>query len=186
MATSATVNFVIRDGMRNDIPDCLELDHSYETDTVWQMKISNEDGWRIDFRPERLPRVVDAVCEVNEERIRAALLPEHCFLVATTREADPEIIGYLTMHADRINRIGWIEDVVVSRLYRRHKIATRLSRVAVGWAKEHGLSSVMIETQTKNYPGIRFCEAAGFAFCGFNDRYFPNRDIAVFFSQSVR
>ncbi len=183
---SSTVNFVIRDGVRGDISHCLELDHSYQTDTVWQMKISDEDGWRIDFRAERLPRVIDAICEVNEARIRAALLPEHCFLVATTREDQPEVIGYLTMRSDRVNHIGWIQDVVVAREYRRHKIGTRLTRVAARWAKEHEFATLMIETQTKNYPGIRFCEAAGFSFCGFNDRYLPNRDIAVFFSQSVR
>lgn len=183
---SENVNFVIRDGIRSDIPDCLELDHSYETSMVWQMKISDEDGWRIDFRPERLPRVVDAIAEANEERLRTALLPEHCFLVATTREDDPEIIAYLTMHTDRINGIGLVRDIVVSRSYRRHYIATRLSRVAARWAKEHDLNTLMIETQTKNYPSIRFAEAAGFVFCGFNDRYFPNRDIAIFFSQPVR
>src|SRR5215207_7915937 len=112
---SENVNFVIRDGIRSDIPDCLELDHSYETSVVWQMKISDEDGWRVDFRPERLPRVVDALADASEERLRAALLPEHCFLVATTREADPEIIAYLTMRSDRINGLGLVQDIVVSR-----------------------------------------------------------------------
>ncbi len=29
---SATVNFVIRDGLARDIPDCLLLDHTYETE----------------------------------------------------------------------------------------------------------------------------------------------------------
>jgi hypothetical protein len=43
-----------------------------------------------------------------------------------------------------------------------------------------------IEIQTKNYPGIIFCQQRGFAFCGFNDRLFPNQDIAVFFSQALR
>jgi ribosomal protein S18 acetylase RimI-like enzyme len=74
----------------------------------------------------------------------------------------------------------------VSRPYRRRQIALRLTKAAATWAREHDLSRLMIETQTKNFPGIRFCEAAGFTFCGFNDRYFPNRDIAVFFCQSVR
>ncbi|MEP7290317.1 MAG: GNAT family N-acetyltransferase [Chloroflexota bacterium] len=183
---SATVNFVIRDGMRSDIPDCVALDHNYETDTVWQMKISDEDGWRIDFRAERLPRVVDVTFDANEERLRAALLPEHCFLVATTREHEPETIAYLTMRSDRLHRIGWVQDVIVSRPYRRHQVGTRLTRVAARWAKEHDFITLMIETQTKNYPGIRFCEAAGFTFCGFNDHYLPNRDITVFFSQPVR
>ncbi len=183
---SATVNFVIRDGLARDIPDCLQLDHSYETEYVWQMQINGEDGWRIDFKTERLPRALDVFYEPNEERLRAGLTPDQCFLVATTHEADPEIIGYLSMRADRQYGIGLVQDMVVSRPYRRHQIATRLTKIAGRWAHERQLLSLMIETQTKNYPSIRFCEAVGFAFCGFNDRYFPNRDIAVFFSQSIR
>jgi hypothetical protein len=45
---------------------------------------------------------------------------------------------------------------------------------------------VTLETQTKNYPGILFSQANGMVFCGFNDRYFSNGDIAVFFSQTLR
>ena len=183
---SSTVNFVIRDGMASDIPECLLLDHSYETDFVWQMQISSEEGWRIDFKIERLPRALQVTYPSNEERLRAGIAPEQCLLVATTRDEEPELIGYLSMRSDPFYRIGLVQDVVVSHAYRRRQIATRLTKVAALWAREHNLTSLMIETQTKNFPAIRFCEAAGFSFCGFNDRYFPNRDIAVFFSQSVR
>lgn len=183
---SATVSFIIRDGSARDIPDCLLLDHNYETDFVWQMQISSETGWRIDFKTERLPRELEVTYPASEDRLRAAAHVGQCFLIATTRDDEPEIIGYLTMHSDRIYRIGLVQDIVVSRPFRRRQIATRLAKAAAMWAREHDLTTLMIETQTKNYPGIRFCEAAGFAFCGFNDHYFPNRDIAVFFSQSVR
>jgi ribosomal protein S18 acetylase RimI-like enzyme len=183
---SETVSFVIRDGLESDIPACLGLDHSYETDFVWQMQRQQEDGWRIDFKRERLPRTLEVTYLASEERLRAALPAEHCFLIATTRDDDPEVIGYLAMRSNPLYRIGAVHDIVVSHPYRRQKIATRMVRIAARWAKERQLTTLMIETQTKNYPSIRFCEAAGFAFCGFNDRYFLNRDIAVFFSQSVR
>ncbi len=183
---SETVNFVIRDGIARDIPGCLQLDNSYETEYVWQMQVNNEDGRRIDFKAERLPRALDVAAMVDENRLRASLTPDQCFLVATTRDADPEIIGYLVMRSDPLYRIGLIQELVVSRPYRRKQIAARLVKVAARWARERDLTSLMIETQTKNYPGILFCEAVGFVFCGYNDRYFPNRDIAVFFSQSVR
>jgi ribosomal protein S18 acetylase RimI-like enzyme len=183
---SSTVNFVIRDGLSGDIPDCLQLDHGYETDYVWQMQVNHDEGWRIDFKIERLPRALQATYPSSEERLRAGLAPEQCFLVATTRDEEPEVIGYLSMRGDQAYKIGHVQDIVISRTYRRHQIATRLTKVAGLWAREHHLTSLMIETQTKNYPAIRFCEGAGFNFCGFNDRYFPNRDIAVFFSQSVR
>jgi len=183
---STTVNFVIRDGLERDLSACIALDHTYETDRVWQMQVSSDGGWRIDFKPERLPRTLEADATPADDHLRAFLPREHCFLVATTREEEPEIIGYLTMHVNQLYRIGLVQNVLVSRPYRRKGIAARMVKIATAWAKEHGLTSLMIETQTKNYPGIAFCEAAGFAFCGFNDRYFPNRDIAVFFSQSVR
>jgi ribosomal-protein-alanine N-acetyltransferase len=184
---SATVNFVIRDGLASDIPDCLLLDHGYETEQVWQMQINNEDGHRrIDFRTERLPRALQATYPSSEERLYAGLLPDQCYLVATTRDEEPEIIGYLKMHANRLHRIGEVQDVVVERHYRRKGIAGRMVKIAAMWAREHQLHHLQIEVQTKNYPGIRFSEATGFSFCGFNDRYFPNRDIAVFFTQSLR
>jgi GNAT superfamily N-acetyltransferase len=183
---SSTVNFVIRDGLAGDISDCLMLDHSYETDFVWQMQISSEEGWSIDFKTERLPRALQVIYPSSEERLRAGLASDQCFLVATTRDELPEVIGYLSMRSNRAYQIGQVQDIVVSHSYRRHQIGTRLTKVAALWAREHNLTSLMIETQTKNFPAIRFCEGTGFTFCGFNDHYFPNRDIAVFFSQSVR
>ncbi|MFN8448541.1 MAG: GNAT family N-acetyltransferase [Anaerolineae bacterium] len=183
---SETLSVIIRDGLARDIPNCLLLDHSYETEYVWQMQIASDDGWRIDFKTERLPRTLEIDYPASEDRLRAAAHVAQCFLVATTRDDEPEIIGYLTMRGDHLYGIGFVHDIVVSRPYRRHQIALRLTKAATMWAREHELSRITVETQTKNYPGIRFCEAAGFAFCGFNDRYFPNRDIAVFFSQSVR
>ncbi len=183
---SATVNFVIRDGLAGDIAECLLLDHTYETDTVWQMQVNDEGGLNISFKDQRLPRELVTEYSSSEARLRGALVPDQCFLVATTRDSDPERIGYLAMRSDPHYGYGLVQDVVVSRPYRRHRIATRMLKIAAQWAKEQHLSSLMIETQTKNYPGIRFCEASGFAFCGFNDRYFANRDIAVFFSQPIR
>lgn len=182
---SETVSFVIRDGHAEDIADCLDLDHTYETDYVWQVQMNNEDGWRIDFKTERLPRALTVTYPASEARMRAGLAPDQCFLVATTRD-NPEVIGYLVMRADPLYRFGQVQDVVIAPHFRRQKIGSRLTKIAAQWAREQHLTSLMIETQTKNLPGIRFCEAAGFNFCGFNDRYFLNRDIAVFFSQSLR
>jgi hypothetical protein len=39
--------------------------------------------------------------------------------------------------------------------------------------------------QTKNYPAIQFARAQGFVFCGFNDHYYMNQDIALFFGRGV-
>jgi GNAT superfamily N-acetyltransferase len=79
-----------------------------------------------------------------------------------------------------------LQDLLVSQAYRRRKIGSRLLNVARNWARQHQLIRLTAELQTMNYPGILFCQRAGLSFCGFNDHYFPNQDIAVFFSESLR
>ena len=183
---STTFSFVIRDGLESDIEACLALDRVYETDHVWQMSVFEEPGnWQISFKREGLPRTVEAEYPVDERRLRAALPDEHCFLVAADRETG-EVVGCLTMRSQPPHRIAQVQDLVVSRPYRGHGIGSRLLRVARGWAREQALTEMTVELQTKNYPGIAFCQSVGFAFCGFNDHYFLNRDIAVFFSQTLR
>ena len=182
---SNLLSFLIRDGLESDIPACLQLDHHYETDLVWQMTFDEKPGhWQIGFLDQHLPRTLEAEYIPSESRLRLSLPTEQCFLVAVTRETN-EPLGYLAMRNDPIHRIGRIHDLVVSVPYRHQRIATRLLTIARQWAKEHHINTLMIETATQNYPGIVFAQQSGFRFCGFNDNYFPNQDIAVFFSQSL-
>jgi GNAT superfamily N-acetyltransferase len=85
-----------------------------------------------------------------------------------------------------LKKLGLIHDLLVTRAARRKQIGLRLIGAARTWAKEHNLYRLMLETQTKNIPSVEFCQAAGFVFSGFNDRYFPNQDVALFFSLSLR
>lgn len=181
-----TSGFLIRDGLESDIAACLELDHQYETDFVWQMSVSEDQGrWQVYFSPQRLPRTLETTYAADESRLRLALPSEHAFLVAVTKDG-AETLGYLTLRQDAAHGIGWVQDIVISRPYRRRRIGTRLLSVARQWAKERQLQHLTVETTTQNYPAILFCQQAGLQFCGYNDRYFPNHDIATFFSQSLR
>lgn len=177
---------LIRDGLQPDIAACVALDHKFETDYVWQMTVHQDvRHWQITFRTERLPRTLELAHPADGDRLKLALPDDQCFLVAVRRETD-EIVGYLTMRSDIVRKIALVQDIVVARPLRRQQIGTRLVSVAHQWAKEHKLTQFTIETHTKNYPGIQFCQDLGFAFCGFNDRYLPDQDIAVFFSQPIR
>lgn len=182
---STPIPFLIRDGLETDLPGALALDHTYETDAVWQMSIRQDEGWLISFRRERLPRLLEVTYDADEARLKSVLPGNQCFLVATRRD-DSTLLGYLTMRRDYLNQIGVITDVVVSRPFRRSGIGSRLVNVAGVWAKEHDLTRLILETQTKNYPAILFCQQIGFTFCGYNDQQFRNRDIAVYFSHSLR
>ena len=182
---TTSLSFLIRDGLESDIPACLLLDHHYETDLVWQMTVDEKPGhWQIGFINQHLPRTLETEYIASETRLRAALPTDQCFLVAMTRETN-DSLGYLAMRNDPVHEIARIHDLVVSLPYRRQRIGTRLLTIARQWAKEHKLNSLMIEAATQNFPGIVFAQQSGFKFCGYNDHYFPNQDIAVFFSQSL-
>lgn len=188
MNPSSTTSFIFRDGLESDIPACLKLDHSFETDHVWQMTLHHDDvrQYDIQFRIERLPRMIEIEQFGSEDRLHAATQPDQCFLVAVDRDIRTDVLGYLTMRHDPEFRIGWIRDLHVGREYRRRTIGSRLLKIARAWAKERGVTRLMIEIGTKNIPALRFCEDMGFTFCGFNDKYYLNQDIAVFFSQTLR
>jgi GNAT superfamily N-acetyltransferase len=186
---SVQQQFIIRDGTAGDIAACIALDHTGETDVVLQMQMMQPEPnrWQIRLQEERLPRKIDLVIEPNEARLRAALPEDRCFLVAAHRSTETaEVLGYLVMRPETADGAAMITDLVVSRPFRRAGIGSRLLNVARRWARESGIHRLMIPTPTKNYPGVRFCQESGLVFCGFNDRYYPNQDIAVFFSQTVR
>ncbi len=183
---STKLSFHIRDGEESDIPACLELDHTYETQFVWQMRIENDtDHQNIAFTREHLPRILETTYPANERRIRAANDPQHGFLIAANRDHG-EIFGYMTVHSDAVYHIAYVQDIVISKPYRHNHIGTRLLNIAGQWARERHLSVLTLETQTRNYPAIKFCQQSGLTFSGFSDHHFPNQDIAVFFSQTLR
>lgn len=183
---STTLSFLIRDGISSDIPACLALDHSYETEYVWQMRFQEDvDQRQVIFTTERLPRILETSWPAAENRLQLALPAEHCFLVVESRDQH-EILGYLTMHNDPVFRSARLQDLVVSRPFRQNRIATRMLTVARQWARHRELVYLTAEIQTQNYPAILFCQHVGLTFCGFNDHYFPNRDIAIFFTEALR
>ena len=183
---------IIRPAKLEDLTACLALDHSYRTERVWQMEVQEEsDLLAVTFRTMRLPRPV----YVQYPRDREALLTDwhhrDCFLVATVanhtpQDKAPQIIGYLTMAAQDWHKTGWVADLVVTSERRRQGLATRLLRAGKEWARKAGMRRLIVETQTKNYPAIRFLERQGFSFCGYNDRYYANQDIVLFFALNLR
>lgn len=183
---SSFSGFLIRDGLESDISACLQLDHSYESDYVWQMTTEEGKGrWQISFNVQRLPRTLETSYQANAHHLRLSIPHDQCFLVAVAKGTH-EYLGYLTLRHDPVHQIALVQDVVISLPYRRQRIGTRLLNAARQWAREQQALQLTIELQTKNFPGITFTQHAGFRFSGYNDQYFPSQDIALFFSQSLR
>jgi GNAT superfamily N-acetyltransferase len=175
----------IRPAMAADIPALAALDHDYVSDHVWQMDIDQpEEGQvAISFRAVQLPRSV----HVTYPRDPAALVKEwkeRSGVLAAVFQT--ELVGYISLVQNMAPATSWVTDLVVMRRMRRQGIGSALVLAAREWARQQGSYRLVLEMQPKNYPAICLAAKLCFDLCGYNDRYYTNHDIALFFGKSVR
>jgi ribosomal protein S18 acetylase RimI-like enzyme len=175
----------IRPAEVNDLPYLVKIQHYYMSHYVWQMDRLAEDGQIVvNFRQTRLPRPVRVeyaglhplLDEENWSRYQAVL-------IATVGQIP---VGYVGISYPFVPRTLWITDCAVREDARRKGIGSALILAAQEWGAEHQFRKVMLEMQSKNHPAIQMARKLGYEFCGYNDNYFPNQDIALFFSRSLR
>ena len=167
-----------------DINFCCQMNMSYTTDYVWQMR-TRGDGRALDvhFDTVRLPRPMRVEYPRSSDELIENWQQEGCFLIA--RNVKDEIVGFLDAQPQPWQNILWISNLVVDQHYRRQGFGTMLLEAANRWALEQNLNRLMLEVQTKNHPAISFAQKHAFQFCGYNERYYPNGDIALFFSRAA-
>lgn len=168
---------------RADLKSCIAVDHSYTTTHAWQFG-EREEGGTLSFalRPVRLPRRAHIAYPKPLGHLMADWEASPCFLVA--REGGV-IWGYIDLRPQGWQRAGWIEHLVVAPQRRRQGIGSALLTRAAQWAVAHHLHQLMADVPTNNHAAISFLQAHHFVFCGFHDRYYASRDIALFFSKDL-
>jgi GNAT superfamily N-acetyltransferase len=174
----------IRPAFRLDLHECLDFTSSFQTERVWQLEQREEEiGITVSLRSVRLPRPM----EVEYPPVGWPALRQWeqagSVLVA---EVQGQVSGYVGLASQPDQQLCWIQSLVVDRPRRGQGIGTALAQSAAAWAKNHALKQLMVAVQSKNHPGVQFCRHLGFCFCGFNDRFFANRDIALFFAGRVQ
>lgn len=174
----------IRPVLSADISNLIQIDHACQTDYVWQMSRSVDEGEVvIQFREVRLPRSVQVeypyppTSLVENWKDRAGLL---------VASMDGEPVGYIGLSESKSSATVAISDLAVTLPHRRKGIATALLLAAQQWAMHRRMRSVALTVQSKNYPAIRLALKLGFDFCGYNDDYYANQDIALFFNRFLK
>jgi ribosomal protein S18 acetylase RimI-like enzyme len=174
----------IRPAAAADIPLLITLDHTYSTDHVWQMEFSHphEAGQvSVNFRQVRLPRSI----RVDYPRPPQALLEDWTRLSSLlVAWLDEQPVGYTSLVLDAQIHLTWVADLVVDRRLRRQGIGSALVLSAAEWSVAQDSHNLVLEMQPKNYPAIRLSLKLGFQFCGYNDYYYPNQEIGIFFRKS--
>lgn len=177
----------IRSAQAADIEALIAIDHNYSTDYVWQMEVQQPDENEISvrFRQVRLPRSVRVEYPRSLQSLKTGWKKRSSLLMALTPEND-EIVGYVSISKDLVPLTAWITDIAVIPRLRRRGIGAALILAAQEWAKKQHLTRIILEAQPKNDPAISLAQILGFGFCGYNDRYYANQDIALFFAKSIR
>ncbi len=174
----------IRPANYTDISNVIEIDHSYQSNYVWQMDmIKDESQLGVSFREIRLPRPVT----VEYPRVPGRIgqdWEKRSFVLVAVLGGDP--IGYISITEGLAPLTAWVTDIAVHPTARRQGIASGLILAGQDWATQKGYRRMVLEMQSKNMAGIRMAQKLGYEFCGYNDHYYENQDIAVFFAISLR
>jgi len=174
----------IRTAITTDLSALLTIDHSCQTDYVWQMDIQNEDGQiGAIFREIRLPRSVSVFYPRPVSALSESWNRRSGMLVAVINGT---IVGYVRTNDVILPRTAWLMDVVVAPLFRRQGIASALVLAAQSWAVDRKNRRALLEMPAKNNPAIQFAQKLGYEFCGYNDQYYDTQDIALFFGRFIR
>lgn len=181
--TETNLAIAVRPGEEADFPSLLELDHGYATEYVWQMEVDQgapRMGAR--FRETRLPRPMTVSYPRQKERLQAEWKQRAGILVA---EQSGKLCGYASLATGLAPGAVCLTDLVVAASQRRNGIGTRLLLAAQNWARQHGHERLVLEMQSKNHPAIRLAQKLAFEFSGYNDHYYENKDIALFFAKTL-
>ena len=168
----------------DDVDALKQIEHDFQTDHVWQMERAFEPGnYSLRFRETRLPRVIRVESPKGIDWEDADMLVKSKGLVAVMQDAP---VGYAFFKVQKDTRSAWVFDLIVKKQLRRQGIGSALLFAVQDWATRDRLKRLVLEMQSKNYPAIRFAQKLGFEFCGYNDHYYSNQDIALFFARYFR
>ena len=164
-------------------------------------------SFRMELVPSRLPRPLAVAAPLNDQELLAEWKKTDYLLVAETMLPDtsmleipkdeqplegeteevfqPNLLGYIGLRVDGVRHTAWITTQAVQMEYRRQNVGSQLLTEARQWVDRYRLRSLMVELQTKNFPAIRFYQKNGFFFCGYNNAYYADREIALFFGKRL-
>ena len=175
----------IRPAVVGDLSDLVKIEHTYQSTHVWQMDRVMEDGQiTVHFRQIRLPHPVHVEYAGTHPLLNEENWARYQAVLVATIAREP--VGYIGLSDQFTPKTLWVTDCAVRQDVRRKGIGTGLVLAAQEWGAEHRFRKVILEVQSKNHPAIKLAHKLGYEFCGYNDHYFANQDIALFFSRLLR
>jgi len=177
-------SFDIRPAVATDLPTLMAIDHSNSSEYVWQLDVRKEPSQvTANFREVRLPRSITVAYPHAPSLLADEWTRRDAVLVALRGDVP---VGYVCAEIKHVSTVAWVTDLVVSQDMRRRGAASALLTATQVWALERGVQRIILETQSKNHPCIRLAQKFGYEFCGYNDQYYPTKDVALFFGRVLK
>ncbi|PWH14328.1 MAG: hypothetical protein DDG59_13155 [Anaerolineae bacterium] len=175
----------IRPSLASDLEQLLTLERDYTTQYVRQIERENEEDetLTITLRRVRLPRLTRVAYPRNRQQLIEEWSRCDGMLVAETQE---QLVGFIAFSLQKTPAALWISDLVVSHSLRRKGIGQALLLAAGEWGVARDSQRIILEMQSRNDPAIQMARKLGFDFCGFQEAYYPNGDVGLFFARSLR
>ncbi len=174
----------IKTAKQEDLESMLAIDHSVQSNYAFQMDIDqNANNISVSFRNVKLPRTALVKYPKNEEQLLFSWQKASVILVGWINGG---VVAYLGLEElPGINAIK-VRDLVVAKDWRRQGIASGMLLASEDWALKRNNTTILIEVQSRNHPAISMARKLGYQFCGFQDHFFPNKDVAIFFHKVIR
>jgi len=181
----------IRPAIATDIPILAALDQHFTSEYVWKMELhfdTDEDSVNgpirtVNFRQVRLPRAV-RVAHPRSPKTLTIDWTDRSGILVSSLAGNP--IGYISLDLNMAPRTTWITELVVERHIRRQGVGSAIVLAALEWGMNMASQNLVLEMQPKNYPATRLALKLGFELCGYNDRFYENHEIGIFFGKSMR
>ncbi len=184
MSIKKTDNFQIRSALSADLLRLVGLDHTCDSDYVWQLDLRKDAGEiNIGLREVRLPRSIRTQYPRNHFLLADEWKKNARTFVSIT---DGIPVGYIRFLEQTTSESVWIVDFVVAAEARRKGVATSLIQYVENWSLERKNRQLFIEMSSKNHPAINLVRGQGFEFSGYNDHYYATQDIALFFGKLLK
>jgi GNAT superfamily N-acetyltransferase len=174
----------LRPTVASDLSRLMGFDHSIVSESVWQLELRRDTGQvSAVFREVRLPRSITVTYPhdpfaLADDWVRRSMM--------YTAYVGPDPAGYISLLERGSDSVVWVTDLVVNDVNRRKGVGSTLLTAAQEWSAARSHRRLILEMQSKNLPAIRLAQKFGYEFCGYNDHYYLNQDVALFFAKALK
>ncbi|MDW0116512.1 GNAT family N-acetyltransferase [Sporosarcina thermotolerans] len=162
----------VRQIYQKDYPNGKKVFYKYTSEKYYNIHIDrNDNGWNFSLTEERF--ACPFVKEIQEEIFEPYKEGSEYYLA----KLHDEEVAIMVVQQMEWNNTLLIHDLYVDDRYKKNGIGRILMEVAKKRATELCVRSIILETQTSNYPAIQFYLKNGFELIGFNSISYSNEDV---------